>query len=676
METHHTRDDDRDDKGPTDSAVANFSARLAEQTRLLASVAERYNYLECLLEVLVKCCCLNGAEAAKQRRSLDALERMIAQGLEIYRSAHPAESLQWDKLEQLRQTPSAQPEPSHPCPMVDCKKTATGLTAGHSISQRGGIVHHKRTERPFPPHRIPFDDFEEKEAPARRVPTGPFRGLLEPTKEQADVKNIMSGPGSGGSEPVSFATYTPTGKLVSTTYYPPDVSGAVGDKVVLMTTNYNLHMSIDAGATFKVVDPTTMFPADNTYGGWGCDQIIIYSLAINRFLWLMQAFAGTGGKRSKNDVGQNIVRLAVASPTDIVNHIAHPELAWIWYDFDSNYFGLGPNRWMDYPDLSIGDNFLYYATDVRSDFLDAKGKKVNSTVGRLIARMSLMEVRDGQINNLRFTQPSNSASAIKSQITQDTRNQVFWASHKTNTTLTVYSWDEASTSYAWRDVPVRGWPNGGDDGTLGSLQCKAPDFADWLNLGGIGNHILGALRRGNEIWFAWTAHSGNDGRGGFSFPWPHVQIVKINDTDFSLIDQVQIWNPDHAYAYPNLAGNTQGEVGVSLAWGGGSTSSYGSHAVGIIGDFVVWYPEASELTLQRQVLDSTGNPVVDSAGNPVMQTRWGDYVTVRRALPNGRLFGGFGYAVLKDASVTGKPDPYFILFGRNSAVNPGPPVIK
>jgi hypothetical protein len=258
--------------------------------------------------------------------------------------------------------------------------------------------------------------------------------------------------------------------------------------------------------------------------------------------------------------------------------------------FDSNYFGLGTNNWMDYPDLSVGDNFFYFATDVRSDFLDASGNKIFNYVGRLIARLPLLETRDGQINNLRFTQPSNSSTAKKSQITQDTRNQVFWAGHKNNTTLTVYSWEEASTSYAWRDIGVRGWPNGGKDNP-GSLECKAPDFGDWLELDGIGNGVLGATRRANEIWFAWTAHSGNDGQGGFSFPWPHVQVAKINDTDFSLIDQVQIWNADHAYAFPSLATNTESEVGVSLAWGGGSTSSFGSHAVGLMGDFLVWYPK-------------------------------------------------------------------------------------
>jgi len=663
-----------------ETLLRELLARLAADGQRASCVYDRTDYLECLIETLVKHSCLTSVEIRRQARVLAALERSAAQLLDLYRASHPAESLQWDKLEQIRQKhleccPTEEPpEPCDPCATLDCRKQGGGLDSGHSISQAGASVRPNRTQDRFPPYKIPFDDFEEKEAPARHIPLGPFRGLLEPTRDQARVSSIMSGPGpsGGGNEPVSFGIYSPTGKLISTGYYPPDVSGAVAGTVVLMTTNFNLAISTDGGANFKLIDPTTMFPKDATFGGWGCDQIITYAPSIDRFLWLMQAFPGTGGTRSKNDIGQNIVRLAFAAPADVVKNVAQPELAWSWYDFDSNYFSLGVNTWMDYPDLSVGDNFLYFATDVRNDSLDSSGNKVNSTVGRLIARMPLTEIRDGQINNLRFTQPATSSGAIKSQITQDTRDRVFWGSHKNNTTLTVFSWDESSTSYLWRDVGVRGWPNGDSGGTLAS---KAPDFADWLNMGGIGNHILGATRRNDEIWFAWTAHSGNDGRGGFSFTHPHVQIAKIKDSDFSLIDQVQIWNGDHAYAYPSLATNTDGEVGVSLAWGGGN-KYYGSHAVGLMGDFVVWYPEASELTLQRQVLDSAGNPVKDSAGNPVMQTRWGDYVTARRISPNGRLFGGFGYAVRKDASVTGKADPYYILFGRNSVVNPGPPPVR
>ena len=90
-----------------------------------------------------------------------------------------------------------------------------------------------------------------------------------------------------------------------------------------------------------------------------------------------------------------------------------------------------------------------------------------------------------------------------------------------------------------------------------------------------------------------------------------------------------------------------------MAWGG--NQNYGNHAVGILGDFVVWYPELSDAA----------------------ETRWGDYVSVRRNTPNTLMFDASGYAVFKQTPpATGnRYDPYYIQFGRDSTVNGGGPPI-
>src|SRR4051794_19005751 len=143
-----------------------------------------------------------------------------------------------------------------------------------------------------------------------------------------------------------------------------------------------------------------------------------------------------------------------------------------------------------------------------------------------------------------------------------------------------------------------------------------------------------------------------------------------------MVEQTQVWNPDHAYAYPCLTTNSDNEVGISLAFGGDGSTFYGSHAVGILGDFVVWYGALSDCTVLRQKVDGSGNLVFDSKGNPVIDnTRWGDYVHVRLAHPDTRFFGGFGYAVRKDASITtpnvGKFEYAYVEFGREKLITPG-----
>lgn len=76
--------------------------------------------------------------------------------------------------------------------------------------------------------------------------------------------------------------------------------------------------------------------------------------------------------------------------------------------------------------------------------------------------------------------------------------------------------------------------------------------------------------------------------------------------------------------------------------------------MGILGDFIVSYPELSDAAISR----------------------WGDYVSVRRNAPNGRFYDASGYAVFKQtAPATGtRFDPYYTQFGRDSVVNGGAPI--
>ena len=107
---------------------------------------------------------------------------------------------------------------------------------------------------------------------------------------------------------------------------------------------------------------------------------------------------------------------------------------------------------------------------------------------------------------------------------------------------------------------------------------------------------------------------------------------------------MQIWNANYAFAHPHLTTNANGEVGISCAWGGGG--NYGSHVVGIIGDFVLWYGRASNMTSQN--------------------VRFGDYLHVRLAYPDTRFFSGFGYAVNKDSAGNEDDEYLYVEFGREA----------
>lgn len=463
-----------------------------------------------------------------------------------------------------------------------------------------------------------FDEFgeERNEDTVPPAPEGQLIGELNPTADPTRLFDINE----GGGEGVRFYTDTPFGDIVSFSGIPPDMSGASSESLVLVSGNTFAALSTDQGATFTALDPTTIFPSGPTSDAAGnlldnglcCDQVIQYAQEFDIFIWLMQ-FRSTGAS-PLGDI--NKLRIAVARPDELRDSGG---TAWTYWDFFSADFGV--TSWMDYPDLSIGNAMLNVSVDVVG-------------TGLLIFRVPLADLAAGGSVSFDFTDPGDSAVAYGGHVSQNTGDTVFWAGQNSTSQLRVFSLPEGTGSYSWQDIDINSYTNT-------DYTSFAPDGTDWLQFmaGFPGDGIIGATRRQgdgwSELWLAWTA-----GRGG-GFDHPHIQIVEIDTVNWTVINQWQIWNPDHAFAYPCLATNRDQEVGISLAWGG--NVAYGGFAVGFLGDFVVWYSEASDAAI----------------------TRWGDYVTARRS---GRpsLFDGIGYSVLQNAPpATGiRFNPRYTLFGR------------
>lgn len=483
----------------------------------------------------------------------------------------------------------------------------------------------------YPPFKPPPEGYNEDRA--RPVPTGPVRGTLAPTSAGSklfQIQNNKQNPPLGGSgDPVVFSNYNSLGTKAGSVGTPPDVNAARDGNVVMFSYNTSVLLSTDGATSYKLLNPTTIFPSGPAKDASGnaldaglcCDQRLQYVPQIDRFIWFMQ-FCGTGPGGCLN--GINKVRIASASTQDVINSNG---TSWTYWDLFSSTFGLGTTT-MDYPDLSVGDNFLYFSADAVGN-------------GLLVVRIPLSDIRNSQSINLGYTTPSDSSLAYGGHISQNTGDGVFWAGHKDNSNIRIFNCPENSNQYFWRDVAINSWPNS----TISSI---TPDGKDWLSFGFPGSAVLGVTRRtGNEVWFAWTGSSNSN------FKNPQVQVLEINTSNYGVISQWQIWNNDYAFAYPSLATNSNGEVGISPGWGG--NTFYGNNAVGILGDFILWYPELSDAVV---------------ASTPI---RYGDYFSVARNTPSALLFDASGYAVFKNtAPATGtRFDPYYIQFGRNSIVNGG-----
>ncbi len=446
---------------------------------------------------------------------------------------------------------------------------------------------------PYPPakpsDRIPNEDV--KEVP---VPDGPKVGDMKPENQPLEIIEALEKKDTTGEQkegggwfeyqrrPLYYRDYAElTNSQPATLLCCPEVSVAENGQTIMMTGNVWMALSEDGGATFSSINPTTIFPQSD--GGLCCDQVVLYVPRIDMFVWLMQYWTGTDGKNRIRIAAQTTAQVRSSNGT-----------AWTYWDFPSTVFSTSGA--LDYNDMTYGTNSLWWTTQ--------------SPSGRVVVRISLDEIAAKGTINYSYT---GGTDALWSHITHDAGNTVYWAGHVSNSELRVYSWKEGDGFYSWRSVTVNSWPNG-------TNTSVCPDGTDWMTFESWKHYVFGnTVRRGN-VWFSWLASAG----GGF--PNPHVQMVRINTSTWNKEEQVQIWNPDFAFLDAYLSMNSDGELGMDIAFGGGPY--YPSNAVGVWGDFVVYYPRLSTR--------ATG--------------RWGNYNTCRRSGSDGRQWVAGGYTMDTDAS--------------------------
>ena len=483
--------------------------------------------------------------------------------------------------------------------------------ASHGVSS-DTLEFRVRGRRAQGPYRaVPRNDAAENERKIRRVPKSrrplPLKRRSRPTK--------AGGYKGSGDEPVKFFGYERTDGVgpKDPAKNAVDMSGADSESgVVLMSGNWFVRYSTNAGGSFSTVDPTTVFPKWTDHD-FCCDQIVIYVPSIDRFVWFMQHEADAAG------VGA--FRLAVGSPAAIKKDF---QSAWTYWNFTAKDFGLSED--LDYPDLSYTKQFLHISTDA------------TTTNGRFVVRVALADVRAGGSLPGRHTHPDKSKSAVGAHLIQGSLDGAFWVGAPDNSNLEVFSWPDSGTGYSWYTAAVAAYPNA----ALSSKGPNGKDWLKWLSAHVPGFHVCGGVRVGDVLWLAWTASSGSGTSGGPTFPNAHVRIATIDISAKAVTSEQQVWNSGYAFAYPSLNVNSQGEIGIAVGVGGTNNNAHSSF--GIIGDHVVWHVDEGDTT----------------------PARWGDYLTVRGNQRNGNHFAGFGYYTTKDPNDASQYDahPFYLVFGR------------
>jgi hypothetical protein len=396
-------------------------------------------------------------------------------------------------------------------------------------------------------------------------------------------------------------------------------SAAMSGDVVFFTGNWYAAMSSDGGRTFQFVAPDKAFAAFDPPGSqFCCDQVVNYIPAIDTFVWLLQYGP---------DTGDNIQRLAFARTADVVQG------RWRLFDITTAILGV-PGAFLDFPDLAVGANALYITTNI------FHGQSAGSAVVR-IRHDAIAQAMGSQLHLPVAHHVSMSLQSFR--VAQNCGETAFFAAHQDTSTLALFSWPEGADTPTQSSVGVARWIGGN------GYRSRCPDGHRWLDRAD--SRITGATQAGNELWFAWGVNARSNQR-----PNPFVQIARIDARNLTLVENLNLFDPDSATCYAALATNDVGDVGVSYMVGGGPR--YPSHVVGVLtGD-------------RKDVVVSQGSraPMPDPNTG---KYEWGDFLSVRRAFPDRARFCATGYTLLGPGPGSNVDStPRFVVFGRGTAAPP------
>jgi hypothetical protein len=236
-----------------------------------------------------------------------------------------------------------------------------------------------------------------------------------------------------------------------------------------------------------------------------------------------------------------------------------------------------------------------------------------------VARVDLSDLRAERNLHLRYFDDPDHGSY---RAVQDSATRGTLVSHDSDTRLLALTWEEGSPLL----LPHRpGHSVEATDDPDSSPEAFG-EGAAWNSRSD--DRILGATRRGNELWLAW-----NEGRSRCvagcegTHPkmeklWaqPHVHVVVLNARTLRRVRERFIYNDKFAIAYPALASNSLGQVAMTFSYGGGTAGNAGPAAGFLTGGETF-----------RQVFRSP------AAGQQA------DYFSLRTDWPDRRRFTASGY---------------------------------
>jgi hypothetical protein len=425
---------------------------------------------------------------------------------------------------------------------------------------------------------------------------------------------------------------------------------ASNSSFIFYTGNHFASRSLDGGQQWNFIDPNVGFP-------FCCDQRVIYDPNHKLYIWYIQ---GEDDDR-RDDDKSNYVRLAVSK--NLSN--------WTLYDFKASSIDKYKlqNIRMDYPHLATDNMYLYFTTNVFNMNPDNVTKM---SKGSLILRFDLAEL--SQFNGSKpvyfHDEEARTITPVK-----DAKNDMYFAtfpeinSTTTTTTTTILPDDKKviriyqtnqSSIVKVQDSEVHGFKKLNRHGS----DCNNATKKDWW-CGAIDSRIMTGWLDNDRIGLLWHANKVVD-KNNTKINVPYIDGVILDlKNNMKEIERPYISNSNYAWAFPDVAFNGNGELGivafygnkttpVNLAFGvynqNSSSSSYWK-MMSVLNSTYVLNKPAFDPKFNKCFMDS-------QRGDPTLN-QWGDYITINKYYGNSSLWEIAGYTIygpdFRDAK------PYYLL---------------
>ncbi len=504
-----------------------------------------------------------------------------------------------------------------------------------------------------PPVRSDAEKADLASAAAGLHPRGPLTppGASARVSSARPQASVPRGDIRDAASPRSGSAVTAPGDLV--VYQKSDLYGIVNGHqslidepsaansgmAVMETGNWYAAVSSDGANTFSYVNPATISPL---YGGFYGHQSVLYEPSRGLFLWIFLYRPDANGN---NSIALVVLHGAAA--------LAANPIAYDYYDgLTPQLAGFPLGEAFDYPQISLGTNYLYISANVFKQGLTGPFD------GNVVMRLPLDSLVGA--GGIAFDVYSLGGGYFNATLAQGATTTMYFATHANNTaTLRVYQWAENAGAPTAVNIPHTAYP--APLSNYANFTCPVNGTQDWC--GRLDDRVQTGWVSGGLLAFMWNAPAGIGGFG--SFAYPYVQIAFVNRYNLTLAGESAMFSQSWAYAYPAAAVNAVGYVAGTLFFGGGVTPP--TLAAFIWDNYTSTpYPLIPAQWDIYNLIASTQGPT-----GPTCSNCWGDYLAARRDLtsPYTRyLWMATGYT-LQGGGADGNVHPYYLRFGR-AANNP------